>query len=175
MSLPPPEAPPEEVLPHAPPLPDGRDPVVVAFFGTLGGILVGSAVAAVVLFAVAVLRSGFFPSLDAAAVAPAADATASRAALLAFAVLVAGSLGAMLFGGLTSWLLLEHVGTIGRRGSLALVAALGSVIAMAIAVPVNEFLGQGGLLGLAALAALLAWRAIEAARRLPAPGAPTPS
>jgi hypothetical protein len=85
---------------------------------------------------------------------------------LALVLLLAGTLGGLLLAGITTWHLLASVDSAYRRGGLALVSSFATVILMLVTMPLNQLTGPAGLLGLAALAAVLGLVLARRARRI---------
>jgi hypothetical protein len=94
-----------------------------------------------------VLRSGFLAG------PPAARPPGMPAGSAAATLLLAGTLGGFVMAGVAAWWLLAPIGSIYRRAVLALSSSFVTVVLMLIAVPVHQWAGQSGLLGLAALLA----------------------
>jgi hypothetical protein len=82
------------------------------------------------------------------------------------ALLLAGTMGGLLLAGVTPWHLLARVDSGYRRGGLALVSSFATVVLMLVTMPLNQLAGRAGLLGLAALAAVLGLILTRRARRL---------
>jgi hypothetical protein len=82
---------------------------------------------------------------------------------LALYLLFGGTLGGILLAAAAAWWLLQPIGSVYRRGGLAMVCAFATVLLMLVCIPVHQFLGRPGLVGLLGLsggaAALLARRA----------------
>jgi hypothetical protein len=85
---------------------------------------------------------------------------------LALVLLLAGTLGGLLLAGITTWHLMASVDSAYRRGGLALVSSFATVILMLVTMPLNQLAGPAGLLGLAALAAVLGLVLTRRARRI---------
>jgi hypothetical protein len=80
-------------------------------------------------------------------------------------VLFAGMVGGMLAAAVATWRALAPVQSTYRQGGLALVASFATLVVSLIAMPVDRSLGRQGLLALAALGGLVAWRLWLAVRR----------
>jgi hypothetical protein len=74
-------------------------------------------------------------------------------------------MASMAVGGGTAWSLLARIGSIWRRAGLTAIAGFATLVAAALAVPVDAILGPAALLataGVFALLALWAGRAVAA-------------
>jgi hypothetical protein len=67
-------------------------------------------------------------------------------------LLLFGLLGAVVLASLATWLRSDPRQTPLRRAAMAMTAGLGVILTAVLAVPLNEFAGRTGLLGLAAVA-----------------------
>lgn len=92
--------------------------------------------------------------------APAPDLASGPAVLL-----IAGTLLGLLVAAGLAWYLLAPIGSVYRRGALAVVSSFATVLLMLLCLPVHILLGPPGLLGLAALLAALAVLLGREARR----------
>ena len=110
--------------------------------------LVGTLVVTLAVLGVDVLRAGWW-----AGPAAVRSAAAGSAAVL----LLGGTLGGLLAAGLAAWLLLAPLGSMYRRGALAIVSSFATVLLMLVGMPVHQRFGQPGLLALAAVLAVAAW------------------
>lgn len=150
----------------------------------LAAVCVGSFVVTLATLGVRITQVGFLgnPPADSAAVAPPPppplSAQDSAAAAHPFAKLIPndpppagvdtksptanglllGALGGIFASGLVAWWLLAPLGSVYRRGSLALTAGIGTLIGMMLAVPFDMLGRQPGLLLFLALLATAAWR-----------------
>ena len=124
------------------------DPLGLAAGAVGSAVASGLAVVAVTTLAVDVLRpaTGGAPDLG-----------------TPFQLLLWGTLAGVALAAVVAWRLLSPLGSVYRRGGLALVSAFATVMAMLVCIPVNQALGRAGLAGLAGLSlvlsALLAKRA----------------
>ena len=123
--------------------------------------LFGAAVVTFAVFGVDVLRFGFLAGPAAGRTVNAAAAAGSAAATL----LLAGTFGGLVLAGVAGWRLLAPIGSLYRRTVLALGSSFATVVLMLIAIPVHQWAGQPGLLGLAALLAAGASSCARRARR----------
>lgn len=121
--------------------------------GLASAVLGGTAVVAATALAVDRLRPAGTTGPGAApGSAPPTPDLASVPAVL----LVAGTLLGLLVAAGLAWYLLAPIGSIYRRGALALVSSFATVLLMLVCLPVRLLLGPPGLVGLAALLAALA-------------------
>ena len=128
------------------------DPIGLAAASAGAGMAAGLAVISTTVAAVGLVRSpglGAEPDLGAP-----------------LALLLAGTLGGLLLAGITTWHLLARVDSAYRRGGLAMVSSFATVVLMLVTMPLNQLAGRAGLLGLAALAVVLALLLGRRARRL---------
>jgi len=72
--------------------------------------------------------------------------------------LLLGALAGIFASGFTAWFSLVPLGSLYRRGSLSLTAAIGTLIGMMLTVPFDMILRQPGLLLFAGILAFTAWR-----------------
>lgn len=72
----------------------------------------------------------------------------------AFALLLAGTGAGIGLAAGAAWRLLAPIGSVYRRGGLAIVSAFATIVAMLLTMPIHTFLGQRGLLALAAACAI---------------------
>lgn len=84
----------------------------------------------------------------------------------AFYLLVGGTLGGIALAGVFAWWLLAPIGSVYRRGGLAVVSSFATILAMLVSMPVNQLWGRRGLAALAALALGLSLLLARRARRL---------
>jgi len=63
-------------------------------------------------------------------------------------VLMIGAASTLIVPALTAWLLLSPVEVTYRRFGFAMVSGFGAIVVSLVSVPINEFLGLGGLAGL---------------------------
>ena len=85
-----------------------------------------------------------------------------------FYFVIFGTMGSMAAGGVTTWACLAPVGSVWRRAGLSAIAAFATLVAAAVAVPLDANFGPTSLLaaaGVAALAALGAGRSVAAWHR----------
>jgi len=71
----------------------------------------------------------------------------------AVTLLLGGTLGGFVMAGAMAWWLLGPIGSLYRRATLAIASSFATVVLMLLAVPVHQWAGQPGLLGLAGLLA----------------------
>jgi hypothetical protein len=88
---------------------------------------------------------------------------------LALYLLFGGTLCGIVLAAAAAWWLLRPIGSIYRRGGLAIVSAFATVLLMLICIPVHQFLGRPGLFGLLGLSGGAAVLLARRARRLRAP------
>ena len=144
--------------PHSPhPLgsdaPD-KDYVGLAVAWMSSGITSGTAVIAATLWAVRSMMVDAAPSTTPDLNSPAAN------------LLLTGTLAGILLAAVVTWRFLAPVGSTYRQGGLSMVAAFATIVVSLLAMPVDLLIGRWGVLGLATLFALLAWRLARRARRL---------
>jgi hypothetical protein len=77
---------------------------------------------------------------------PAGGAPGLAPALLLFG----GTLGGVLVAGLLAWRLLAPIGSLYRRGALAVVSGFATILFMLVSIPIHQTMGRPGLAGLAA-------------------------
>ena len=77
-----------------------------------------------------------------------------------------GTLAGILTAAWAAWRLLGPISSAYRRGGLAMVSGFATVLLMLVCIPVNQFLGQPGLLVLLGSSALAAALLTRRARRL---------
>jgi hypothetical protein len=118
------------------------------------GAALGSAAECVVLWATRMLTAHQAPT-----------DTPDAGAL--FWVVILGTLASMGVGGGTVWSLLAPVGSPWRRAGLSAIAGFATLVAAALAVPVDANFGPQALLALALVFGLLALRAGMLVRRWP--------
>ena len=85
-----------------------------------------------------------------------------------FYFVIFGTMASMAVGGGTAWSLLARIGSIWRRAGLSAIAAFATLVAAALAVPIDAILGPAALLATTAafgLLALWAGRAVAAWHR----------
>jgi hypothetical protein len=109
--------------------------------------LCGTLVITLAVLGVDVLRFGLLAGP--AAGRPATGAAGSEAATL----LLGGTFGGFVMAGVLAWWLLGPIASLYRRAALAVASSFATVVLMLLAVPVHQWAGQPGLLGLAALLA----------------------
>lgn len=84
-------------------------------------------------------------------------------------VLLAGTLGAMVAAGVSTWSLLGPIGNAWRKAMLGIIAGMGSFVVALVTWPVERAFGRLGLVALAAVAAtlcgLIGWRLARAGKR----------
>jgi hypothetical protein len=85
---------------------------------------------------------------------------------LALYLLFGGTVGGVLLAAAAAWWLLQPIGSVYRRGGLAMVSAFATVLLMLICIPVHQLLGRPGLLGLLGLSGAAAVVLGRRARRL---------
>jgi hypothetical protein len=130
---------------HWNPLAPTEDFVPLAWTSIGFGILLGTALVAVVLLGVrALVAQG--PPTDTP------DPGQPAAVLLIF-----GTLGACALAGISCWTAMAPVPTY-RRGGLSMVAAFATIVMALLLAPVNELAGPVGLGGVALVCGALAWR-----------------
>jgi hypothetical protein len=144
--------------PLGPDAPD-RDYVGLAFAGMAAGIMAGTTVVAAALFLVRTLQVGRVPTTT-------LDLGSAPAAVLLF-----GTLAGVLAAAVVTWVLLAPIRSTYRQGGLAMVAAFATVVASLLAGPADRLAGRTGLLALAAVSGLIAWRLVRRARRAAAEAA----
>lgn len=139
-----------------------EDHVGLAFGALLVAIALGTAVAALATFVVRTLQASAPPaeSLD----------LAGPPAL----VLLLGTLAALLVAAVTTWRLMAPAREPFRQGALAMVSAFATLVVSLVTMPVDRMLGRPGLLGLAAVALVLAGLARRRIGAGPAAGAEAP-
>lgn len=71
-----------------------------------------------------------------------------------FYFVIFGTMASMGVGGGTAWTLLAPVGSVWRRAGLSAIAAFATLVAGAVAVPIDANFGPAALLGAAAIMAL---------------------
>ena len=106
-------------------------------------VALGTALVAAALYGVQALLAG----------APASDSPVTSGP--APALLLVGTLGALLVSAAITWRRLRPVDSYYRRGGLAMVSAFGTFVMAVLATPLHHFFGAGALLALAALALTL--------------------
>ena len=124
--------------------------------------LAGTLVVTLAVLGVDVLRFGWVAG-------PAAGRTATASpGSGATTLLLGGTFGGFLMAGIAAWWLLAPIDSLYRRAALSLVSSFATVVLMLAALPVHQWAGQAGLLGLALLLATgalaFALRARRAAR-----------
>jgi hypothetical protein len=107
------------------------------------GVALGVGIQGLVTWTVRTLQQG--------APTQAAPALTSTPAL----VLLLGTLAGIVAAGLASWRLLAPIHNPWRQAMLALIAGMGSFAVSLVTLPIDRALGRPGLLGLAAVAALV--------------------
>jgi hypothetical protein len=124
--------------------------------------LAGTVIMTLAVLGVDVLRFGWVAGPAAGRTATAAPGDAATTLLLG------GTLGGFVTAGLAAWWLLAPIDSLYRRAALALASSFATAVLMLAAVPVHQWAGQPGLLGLAFLLAAgalgFALRARRAAR-----------
>ena len=78
-------------------------------------------------------------------------------------VLVFGVMFTLMVPAAAAWVILAPLGSAYRRGGLAMVSGLGSLLLSALTVPINQLVGTRGLaslLGLALVGSLVMWRRV---------------
>lgn len=73
-------------------------------------------------------------------------------------ILMGGTAGGMIAAAMGTWLALRPLRSTWRQGGLGMVAAFATVVTSLLALPVDQYLGRWGLLGLALLLGALSWR-----------------
>lgn len=138
------------------PIDPSRDLVGVAFRGMAVAVLSGAAMVAGVLWGVQALLLGRPETSEPVSSGPAP------------ALLLAGTLGAMIVAGAVAWRRLAPITSYFRRGILSLICALATFVAALIAAPIHYAAGGLGLVVMAAVATagavVLARRGENAAR-----------
>ena len=114
----------------------GADLVVVAIRGVAIGILIGSAMIAVVLWGVRTLQMSSPSESPQLGSAPGV-------------LLVAGTFGGLLAATAVAFSLMAPIGSLYRRGALAMVSGFGTLVASLVTSPLDRGLGRPGLLLLA--------------------------
>jgi hypothetical protein len=129
---------------HLPGDPDApqHDYLGLAVASVAFGILLGTGVITAALWGVRMLQAG--------TAATATPDPAGPAAIL----LLAGTLGGVGAGAAAAWTLMWPVGSLYRRGGLAMVSGFASLVFALIAMPLDGLFGRAGLLGYAGLCAL---------------------
>jgi hypothetical protein len=130
--------------------------------GVAAAALAGTLVVTLAVLGVDVLRFGWVAG-------PAVGRTATAApGSGATTLLLGGTFGGFLMAGIAAWWLLAPIDSLYRRAALALVSSFATIVLMLAALPVHQWAGQPGLLGLALLLATgalaFALRARRAAR-----------
>lgn len=125
------------------PLQPGVDLAGLAMRSLVLGAAIGSALEFVVLWGTRALMAGAAPT-----------DTPNVGGVFYFVTF--GTMAAMAAGGGTAWSLLAPVGSAWRRAGLATIAAFVTLIAAAIAVPIDANFGPVALLAAAGVAALVA-------------------
>ena len=132
--------------PRPPPISiEDKDRVGLAFLSMAISIALGIGLITVALWVVSTLL------ID----VPASDTPVLEGA--PFYLLVGGTLTGIVVAGLVTWTLLAPVRSAYRRGGLSMVSAFATAAGMLVAMPINQFAGRAGLLGLIAACALVAW------------------
>jgi len=135
-------------LPRMPTDPNPAGPVVKPATGGLVG-LVASTLGLAILLGVAIIGASLWVVVTLQAGKPPSDVPDTSGP--AFTVLVGGTfLGAAAAAGVT-WSLLQPIGSAYRRGTLAMVSAFATLVAMLLAIPAHRLLGPPGLVGLVVL------------------------
>jgi len=119
-----------------------RDLVAVAVRGLVGGLLVGTGGAALALWVVRLILAG----------APASDRPVATGP--AFYVLTLGTMAAMVLAGTMAFRWLEAIDSPFRRGTLAMVAGMGTFVGSLIVTVLYHVLGEIAGLGIHALLGL---------------------
>jgi hypothetical protein len=112
-----------------------RDLVLVAVRGMAAAVLLGTGVAMFVLRGVRALVAGAAPSDRPVSSGP------------ALALLLGGTLLAILASAGTAWACLSPIDSYYRRGGLAVVCAFATFVMSVLAAPLHHFLGPSALLG----------------------------
>jgi len=124
--------------------PDAPSDFVGLVLGALAfGVALGVGIQGLVTWTVRTLQQG--------APNQAPPALSSTPAL----VLLLGTLAGIVAAGLASWRLLAPIHNPWRQAMLALIAGMGSFAVSLVTLPIDRALGRPGLLGLAAVAALV--------------------
>lgn len=129
--------------PLSPPAHFDLVPVRLAAYGVACAVLVGTLVVVATVIAVSEARE--------------ADPAA------ALTILLGGTIVGIGLAAAAAWRLLAPLGSIYRRGGFAVVSAFATIVVMLLTMPIHEFFGRSGLLGLAAVCAagcLVLWRRI---------------
>jgi hypothetical protein len=126
--------------------------VVLAIRSVALGMLIGSAVIALALWGVRTLQLSSPPESPQLGSAPGV-------------LLVAGTFGGLFMGGAVAFRLMAPIGSLYRRGALAMVSGFGTLVVSLVTIPLDRALGRTGLL-LQALACALGclWLARRARR-----------
>ena len=114
--------------------------MAVAVRGMSFALLLGAALVSLVLWGVQALVSQQAPTRE-----PVTQGSAP-------ALLLGGTLTAMLASASAAWSRLAPIGSAYRRGVLAIVCAFGTFLVALLAAPLHHYLGPWSLLALAALA-----------------------
>jgi hypothetical protein len=127
--------------------------VDLALKALVAGVLAGLAAVAATMWLVRTLQVA-----GAAPLAP--QPSDSIASLVLF-----GWLGGALVGAAAAWAIMAPIASAYRRGAFAMVAGFGSLVVAFVTAPVDSLLGRWGLLGLTAVAVLVAVVIARRARR----------
>ncbi|HUL70371.1 MAG TPA: hypothetical protein VLT17_09090 [Gemmatimonadales bacterium] len=126
--------------------------VVLAIRSVALGMLIGSAVIALVLWGVRTLQLSSPPESPQLGSAPGV-------------LLVAGTFGGLFMGGAVAFRLMAPIGSLYRRGALAMVSGFGTLVVSLVTIPLDRALGRTGLLFQALACALgCLWLARRARR-----------
>ncbi len=129
---------------HLPGDPDApqQDHLGLAVASVVFGVLLGTAVIAVSLWGVRTLQ------------ASRPTATAPDPSGAPVILLLAGTLGGTFLATAAAWTLMSPVGSLYRRGGLAMVSGFASLVLALLAMPLDGFFGRTGLLAYAVVCAL---------------------
>ena len=130
------------------------DPVSLVATALGAGLSAGLALVGATVAAIAVLRPP--------------EGTTQPALGAPLYLLLAGTLGGLVFAGVVAWRLLAPLRSTYRRGGFALVSAFATVVFMQIYRPLDAAFGPPALLAAAATASGLAWWLARRARRMAA-------
>jgi hypothetical protein len=134
------------------PLPEGVDLAGLALRAMALGASLGSALECVVLWGTRMITAQQPPS----------DTPVLGAA---FFLVVFGTLASMGVGAVTVWHLLRPIPSAWRRTGLSAIAGFATLVAAAVAVPIDVTFGPTALLGAAALFGAVAFRSAALVRR----------
>jgi hypothetical protein len=128
------------------------DLVILAIRSVVLGILIGTALIALVLWGVRTLQLSSPPETPQLGSAPGM-------------LLLAGTFGGLFIAGAVAWSLMAPIDSYYRRGALAMVSGFGTLVVSLLTIPLDGALGRTGLMLLAlACAAGSLWLGLRARR-----------